>query len=120
MRAHRWTLGGAAALAGGLLLLVAGPAPAQPTADSVKGNPAPSSAGPLSAGPLSGYTGAYGTPRVISPYSYRRYYYGPSTIEAYSPVIEAPPSVFMTSINYPGQGLAPSAATASPPGLWFA
>ncbi len=100
---HRLTPGSAAALAGGLLLLAVPAAPAQPTADSVKANPSYSSAGPVSAGPLSGYSGAYGTPRVSSPYTYNRYYYGPSTIEAYSPVIEVPSSVFMTSINYPGQ-----------------
>ncbi len=106
MSAHRWTLGGAAALVGGLLLVAAGPAPAQPALEGVMGNPWATHAGPVAAGPLPGYAGAYGTTWYASPYAYGRYYHyydGPSTAQAYSPLIEAPSSVFMTSINYPGQ-----------------
>jgi uncharacterized protein (TIGR03000 family) len=107
MNLHRLTRGGAAALTAGLLLAAVPATPAQPTLDSVKSNPSYTAAGPVSAGPLAGYSGAYGTPRMVSsygyPYTFGRYYYGPSTIQSYSPVIEAPSSVFMTSINYPGQ-----------------
>ncbi|HJT78393.1 MAG TPA: TIGR03000 domain-containing protein [Gemmataceae bacterium] len=110
---HRFTLGVVAALAGGLLL--AGPAPAQLTASSARSTPSYTSAGPVAAGPLAGYSGKYPDP-VVTPYARYgypgygyggymagNYYYGPSTIGAYSPVVEVPSSVFMTSINYPGQ-----------------
>jgi uncharacterized protein (TIGR03000 family) len=98
----RFTFGLAAVL-GGSLLLTATPADAQPAPTS--GASPYTSAGPVAAGPLSGYTGMFPTPlppsAAASPYV-GRYYYSPTAYEAYSPVIETPSRIFMTSINYPG------------------
>jgi uncharacterized protein (TIGR03000 family) len=85
-----------AALAGAMLVLTAAAGRAQPAI--TQPNSPYTSGGPVAAGPLSGYSGMFATPVRTS---------GPLGTEVYGRrelrVMEAPSSVYYTSIHYPGQ-----------------
>jgi uncharacterized protein (TIGR03000 family) len=97
---------GLAAVLGGSLLLAAPVHAQQPQAPTSNRSPF-TTVGPVASGPLSGYTGKFPTPLPAVPATTARpgvgtYYYSPSAFEVYSPVIETPSGIFMTTINYPG------------------